>query len=167
MHLKYKLLITSLLLIFCLIMEMEYSFDFIGFYHLTMLIGLIGIGIAFVGLVVNKKYIRMGLYILLFCIVEKFITHKFMDYKMNKSIEIGQEIISAIEKYKVNQGKYPEKLNLLVPEYLEQVPVSKMGWSGKKFRYYVHKEGYGINFPFYAFMICSYSPGRYDWHCDD
>jgi len=39
-----------------------------------------------------------------------------------KSIMQGNEIVQALEKYKENNGEYPDKLQILVPELLSSLP---------------------------------------------
>ncbi len=39
----------------------------------------------------------------------------------------GNQIIAALDKYYKKNGFYPEKLNLLIPEYMESIPLPGVG----------------------------------------
>lgn len=56
-------------------------------------------------------------------------------YQLRHSVDIknGEKAVDAIEKYYEVNKKYPLSLNDLIPEYMEEVPVSKTSWS--KFKY--------------------------------
>lgn len=42
-------------------------------------------------------------------------------------IRVGDEIIAALERYKTDQGHYPEELSELVPSYLPAITPPKFG----------------------------------------
>jgi len=46
---------------------------------------------------------------------------------INESIVYGEKIVSALESYKEAEGGYPSKLLNLVPLYLIELPLPKVG----------------------------------------
>lgn len=70
-------------------------------------------------------------------------------YETNEGVidaEIVKKIAGAIEKYKSSTHKYPESLNNLVPEYLEEIPSTARG---KDF-FYSHYTNSQVDY----FMLC-------------
>ena len=82
----------------------------------------------------NKK-----IFIILFVI---FLVSCDRNYRINTlqdvedTIEIGNRLVKNIEKYKNKYGKYPEKLEDLVPEFYDKVPKTKMIYKGKNNEYF-------------------------------
>ena len=59
---------------------------------------------------------------------------------MNNKMAKGraEQLISVIEHYYLDNGKYPRDFENLVPEYLSKVPIAKYTLSYNKFRYIRH-----------------------------
>jgi hypothetical protein len=55
-------------------------------------------------------------------------------------------IISACDQYKIRQGVYPEKLNDLIPKYLDNIPSAKYTFSYNQFRYISSKDRHSLMF---------------------
>lgn len=51
------------------------------------------------------------------------------------------ELIQVIEKYKQDNGSYPEKLEVLVPKYISNIPKAKFTFYGSDFRYISRPSG--------------------------
>ena len=51
-----------------------------------------------------------------------------------KTIDLGNELSSAIEKYKSHFAQYPDSLDELTPNYVEKIPVTFV--EGNKFSYW-------------------------------
>ena len=49
--------------------------------------------------------------------------------------EHAEQVIAAVEAFKMKQGRYPEKLEELVPAYLPEVPLAKPLGAARRFRY--------------------------------
>lgn len=91
-------------------------------------------------------------------------THKNVD---NTVLE-GNQIIFALEKYQSETGAYPEKLELLVPKYILQIPkpcVPSYEW------YYSHYFENGIDsytlsvsLDNLGYPSCSYETRNGEWH---
>ncbi|HAX61875.1 MAG TPA: hypothetical protein DCX95_04890 [Elusimicrobia bacterium] len=60
--------------------------------------------------------------ILLSVIINVKINHIYFENKIEKVMENGNIIISALEKYYSDNKNYPEELSELIPEYLTKIP---------------------------------------------
>lgn len=58
----------------------------------------------------------------------------------------ADQIILALEKYRVAHQFYPEDLYALEPVFLKNVPCSRMGWGGMKFAYFPKDDFYELSF---------------------
>ena len=47
----------------------------------------------------------------------------------------AQQIVAAVEQFRADRNKYPNKLEELVPAYLAEIPRSHIGFSGQRFQY--------------------------------
>lgn len=79
--------------------------------------------------------------------------------KVHRSKAIARPVVSAIKDYSRKHKAFPDSLEMLIPEYFEEVPRSAMGWSGHEFRYKTS----GTN-TFY--LIIPHGGGRFDWVFD-
>lgn len=74
-----------------------------------------------------------------------FIMGPLSDYSRGVAMEKGQELIAAIEDYKIKEGHYPKSIRQLQPRYLKNIPdPSIMGISG--FRYNKINDHYSLSF---------------------
>jgi hypothetical protein len=53
-------------------------------------------------------------------------------------------IIKAVEDYRVEKGKYPERLADLVPQYFSKVPRAAIRFSSNKYYYLHHKDYHSL-----------------------
>jgi hypothetical protein len=53
----------------------------------------------------------------------------------NVAVSRANMVVEALEKYKESSGKYPDKLEDLVPKYLAELPTLKPGFSNQKLKY--------------------------------
>lgn len=56
----------------------------------------------------------------------------------------AKDIIAACEQFKVKNGRYPEKLSELVPDFLAKVPSAKYSLTGSAFRYFSRQESHAL-----------------------
>jgi hypothetical protein len=78
-------------------------------------------------------------------ITRVFIMGPLSDYSRGVAMEKGQELIAAIEHYKIKEGQYPKSIRQLQPGYLKNIPdPSVMGISG--FRYNKINDHYSLSF---------------------
>jgi hypothetical protein len=90
--------------------------------------------------------------------------------KSNMSKTNALPIIDAIEKYKIQKGSYPQNLRYLVPDYLSDIPKSKMGLIFQNsYSYSVDDNGskYEITYPNVLFTVKSYSSETKEWTSEE
>lgn len=58
----------------------------------------------------------------LFILDLTFARHFFLDLAKDRIINNAQPIITAIDHYQLDNGKYPKNLQTLVPQYVESIP---------------------------------------------
>ena len=64
--------------------------------------------------------------------------------QVNESEKRGDAIIAALNAYKEKEGKFPEKLTSLVPEYLKEIPSPAIGiFTSSNFRFRKFPKGPG------------------------
>lgn len=54
--------------------------------------------------------------------------------------ENGRHIIACLERYKVDYGEYPQKLDLLVPACMEKIPSPSWYWGVDQWQYLLSKD---------------------------
>lgn len=75
--------------------------------------------------------------------------------------EIASRIVAALEKFRGEQGVYPDELVNLVPGYLPSVPLPDVGWfpgSDEQFVYTYLGDSFLLEFPSVLWVQCAYSP---------
>jgi len=88
---------------------------------------------------VMKYGIRsLALCLTVFAILSTFMFNRHMGH-VNARL-----IIKAVEDYRSEQGKYPERLEDLVPHYFSKVPRSAIRFSYTKYFYLRHKEHHSL-----------------------
>ncbi|HEX2698360.1 MAG TPA: hypothetical protein VHM28_11690, partial [Anaerolineales bacterium] len=55
------------------------------------------------------------------------VTESAADHEINKGIQMGNQIVKAIEAYHTDMGFYPSDLTALMPHYLSIVPITEAG----------------------------------------
>ena len=85
-------------------------------------------------------------------------TFAWWDEESEKSKEIGNKIVVAIENYYQDFGNYPKSLEDLIPRYLDEIPQTT---TGHGFAYQLYENNYYVlKFPFTRRNIaCGYSNG--------
>jgi len=168
-----KFLLILFFWIISLLLDLEYSFGYLGFFDVILLIGLVSLVLTLIGILrmlwkQKTDVLRLGLFGLLFVVSELFVVVRILQWQKQQSIKTGQEIDAALEGYKEKHSEYPVALNDLVPNYLTTIPKSNMGWFGKPFLYSKSSmdSSYTMSFAFHAFTIC-YKATNIDWFCGD
>ncbi|MFK5892369.1 MAG: hypothetical protein QM504_04010 [Pseudomonadota bacterium] len=78
----------------------------------------------------------------------------------------AEMLITKIEQYKIDHGSYPEKLQTLIPKYIDSIPAAKFSYHAKF--YYYNSQGFtSIHYvamppfgrPFYDFKL-----KQWDYH---
>ena len=73
-----------------------------------------------------------GFLVLLVC---SFGTMAYCDWLDSVAVERAKPVVLAIEKYRANEGKYPDSLNNLVPKYVNSFPDLKPTGNSPKLEY--------------------------------
>ena len=80
---------------------------------------------------------------------------------------VGDEVCAALARFHEQNGRYPERLEALVPGWLAAVPDSEIGVLRRvPFGYERREGGYRLWFAAPAFIVCARGPDT-DWKCDD
>ena len=90
-----------------------------------------------------------------------------------ETIDIGNEIIGALESYYVDNGRYPKSLEQLVPKYLNEIKRPKWGEDGwvyefadpNYFKITVGYKEWGESY--YPVMYYSSFQKKAGWICDN
>jgi hypothetical protein len=83
------------------------------------------------------------------------------EIKVNQ--ERGNKIVQAINDYQREQGQFPKQLDLLVPNYLSEIPKTISGYD---FEYGLDDlDGYYLGFDIQRGNGCGYAPRFQVWDC--
>jgi hypothetical protein len=90
-----------------------------------------------------------------------------LDRVKPKCIILGNKIVSALEVYHVDKGEYPDELEKLVPDYINEIPVLPVG--NRKWQYRGGKDNFHLLFsnnPKSNYPNCSYVSSLDEWFTD-
>jgi hypothetical protein len=87
--------------------------------------------------------VKYGIRSLTICLTVLAILSTFM-FNRHLGHVNARLIIKAVEDYRVEQGKYPERLEELVPQFLSEVPCSAIRLTSTKYYYLQHKEYHSL-----------------------
>ena len=69
----------------------------------------------------------LALLIPVYCYFNYFVVKEYLrESARNYAIEEAQGLVAAIEGYKVEKGDYPVSLSGLIPDYIDDIPQSKI-----------------------------------------
>jgi hypothetical protein len=83
---------------------------------------------------------------------------------------IAPTVIAALERYRGDHGTYPEELENLVPQYLPEIPLPRIGWLDSRdetFLYTYLGDSFLLEFPSVIWVQCAYSPAYRDESVED
>ena len=89
-------------------------------------------------------------------------------YKM--TVDNGNEIVTALAKYKEKNNTYPRELKELTPESIDNIPRSwswTFNWEYHYFPEIFPKKDYKLYFNMFAVKKCSYNHKNKTWRCFD
>jgi hypothetical protein len=93
-------------------------------------------------------------------------TLDFMSEERESGMQQGDEIVAAIEKYYSETNRYPDKLDELVPVYLNEIPLTI---TGERFEYrHVRPQVYFLSFLLQRQarrFACTYMGDLKAWEC--
>ncbi len=144
------------------ISNLKYCFSFFENSVTILLMFFVIFGVSFFLFAIFEVYFKGNLRISNYlgilsvvCLLTVFSGNFISGYQADLSKQKAEKIIDALNNYKNANQHYPDNLNILVPEYLESVPNSSMGWFDEPYRYDVWHDGR------YEFSFPSYGGGRY------
>ncbi len=137
--------------------------------HLFMVPGL-GLGLLYWGIRGQRRTTRrMGAALVLAAVASLVVSGIVLRHKLADSKASGDAVCLALEAYRNSAGRYPHRLQELVPAFLPAVPATSMGvFSTMGFRYQPSLEGqdYTLGFTSTAFIFCERGRAA-GWRCDD
>ena len=116
-----------------------------------------------------RKYIDYVVLVFFGFLVEFIAVDRVAAYQSQKSINIGNNINSAIRISFEENGEYYDSLEQYVPKYIDQIPRTKLGFTGTKFAYRTnnHSKNYTLYFESRYGDIYKYRSQSNDWILTD
>ena len=102
---------------------------------------------------------KAGLYLAM--AVAVFITIRI---DLNQARANGETIIAALKSYHAQNGKYPDKLEQLVPAFLPAIPKARFSLTMNTFHYYVAKDSHNLSYivmPPFGFSYYNLEKGQW------
>jgi hypothetical protein len=85
--------------------------------------------------------------------------------QMKSSIKNGNIIVQAIERFNLENQRYPNSLPELVPKYLDNIPRTKMFWKGEDYNYYLENDKINLEFRYNGVIgIMYYDFKKGNWY---
>ncbi len=140
------------------IFNLKYCFSFYVNSVTLLLLFFLIFGILFFVFAIFEVYIKGKLRISSYigvlsvvCLLTVFSGMFISGIQADLSKQKAETIIEALYNYKTANDHYPDSLKYLVPEYLESIPISSMGWFDEPYKYFKSKdEEFRILFPYYG-----------------
>jgi hypothetical protein len=168
-----SIVIATTLFAFVVFGQLEFSFDFLdtglwGLFCLALLVT------TLVTILVRAARKRWGsclrsAFVLLSLVAALFTGFLIQHHQVERSQELAEPIIAALEVYRTEHGRYPGRLQALVPDYLEDLPTPRLGLStARPFRYGAYDDDtFLLLFPAFNFLDAMYSSHTGTWKLDD
>ena len=99
-----------------------------------------------------------------------YVSDKVNELKWRQSVKQAERIINALSEYRNENGEYPESLGVLIPEYLERIPKTKVAFFNHRGFYYSRKtdtDEYVLGFAYVAWTLSEYSSATEEWTIED
>jgi hypothetical protein len=86
-------------------------------------------------------------------------------YQRTATIECSAVLINALEKYRNDNSSYPADLNELKPQFISEIPKTKMGWFNTDFDYTADNnlKEFKLGFKYIAMLRCFYNSEKIGW----
>jgi hypothetical protein len=168
-----SIVIATTLFAFVVFGQLEFSFDFLdtglwGLFCLALLVT------TLVTILVRAARKRWGsclrsAFVLLSLVAALFTGFLIQHHQVERSQELAEPIIAALEVYRTEHGRYPDQLQALVPGYVNAIPTPRLGLSTARPLDYsaFADDTYLLFFPAFAFMDAMYSSDTGTWVLDD
>jgi len=110
-----------------------------------------------------RRRILINISVIVIIIITFIIVNKVeIEYSMDAK-KSGEKLVTAIEKYRTDNGKLPSNLSQLTPDYITETPTCYLG---QNFRYFQYGENYEVWYNNCAFLIEKYYSERNQWVSD-
>ncbi|MGA2669245.1 MAG: hypothetical protein ABSF32_10090 [Ignavibacteria bacterium] len=86
-------------------------------------------------------------------------------YQRTATIESSSILINALEKYRNEKSSYPANLDVLKPQFISEIPKTKMGWYRVNFDYKTENnmKVFKLGFKYIAMLRCFYDSEMNGW----
>ena len=141
-------ILVKILIIMCLFLALCYItvvfINFAGNFPLVIYIMLILIILGSIQYYLSKNSRIFVIVLITVCLIssQRILNDRINAWEENISIKEAGIIITAIDKYYIDNKKYPEKLESLLHNYIANIPKTKMGWSDGNYYYFTEKYKY-------------------------
>ena len=116
----------------------------------------------------RRVWLVSGAIIVLWLVTSWAVAGVISESTYERSIEMGNELVAAVEEFRVDNSVYPESLSALIPEYLDSLPTAQVGlFVDVPYWYNADDSTFWIVFLRPAWMLCTYDSRRGDWVVDD
>lgn len=90
-------------------------------------------------------------------------------YQVRSRVDVwnGNKIVAAIERYHDERHAFPEKLDELVPVYLERIPTPWTSAWEFRYHYFKKEERYLLMYNPFGMWKCGYFRPKKEWNCGD
>lgn len=114
------------------------------------------------------------------CLIRTFIPFLFLSIEFtasqiiwgqweNATINEGNRIVAALDQFNADNGKYPDTLQELIPNYLDIIPRTQFRYWVNEFEYSRREDEFLLGFGAGGLIYCRFNEewtGR-KWFCDD
>jgi len=148
MPIKITILIVTIILLWGIVDLQHGNTFFIGTYLFSFLVFLITLPITLILLVIPKLrlYAKFFGLISIGFLVEIVSVHFIAEYQAKKSREVGDRIVFSIQQAFKDNGKYYNSLNSYIPQYIEVIPRTKLGFFGTEYIYWKTNSDFSLLF---------------------
>jgi hypothetical protein len=128
-------------------------------------VGMMGVVLALVGAITQKeerfRLLGVAAIYALLCVA----TVGILTSNWRVAQHRAAPVISAIDRFHSDQGRYPNTLDELVPAYLPSIPRAGFTWLARRFGYYAERPQ--LYFPAMFHGVVSYDFSTHSWTTND
>jgi hypothetical protein len=149
---KQRVLLFLFVWLVFVLLDLRFSFDFVGFHlivGLALLLSVILLVAGTISCVVGRdgSLLKLGGWLFLLVLTDIWAVGVISAIQDRRSRIRAQPIVAAVETFHAEKGAYPVSLEDLRPAYIARIPRNCMGWFGTEFHYRRAKDSYVIVFP--------------------
>ena len=115
-----------------------------------------------------RKFFYAIIAVLLLLLAMDVVFQKIIPIKVRKGQETGDIIVLALEAYKNDHGRYPERLAELAPDHLAVIPQPKLGLRDWEYKYFAQTGQFQLSSAFNdeGYPSIYYVPDSSGWRFD-